>query len=207
MHRRHFPRPRQVGVCVLLAFGLGCWTSIGANGQAIDRLAFLQLLRDDGFAALEQRLEADENGYQSFSSADPELEPKLNAWVDARPDSEAPRMARAVFYHHLAWITRGSGYARETRRERFAVMHHYPNLATTDLEAVIENNPRFGLAYGHLITIALARGDHAATDMLVRMGLEADPSSSECAIGISTAWCRGGVAGRAWRSSRTLLRR
>ena len=104
-------RLARFGALVLLSLCLNLWSQVGAShaGTPPDRREFLQLLRQDRFDDLEVRLKqylddyqggniSDhivEQAYQSFASADPDLEPKLNAWIAARPDSHSARMARA----------------------------------------------------------------------------------------------------------------
>lgn len=185
---------RKLAVFVLLGIYLGLWshsTVADPGAAAPDRLELLRLLRQSNFDELDVQLKqyrddyqagniSDhivEQAYQSFASADPDLEPKLNEWIATRPDSHSARMARALFYQKLGLISRGYALSRKTPDERFAAMRDYLDLAGSDFSAALELNPRLSIAYGSLILIAMMRGDDAASDSLVRKGLEADSRS------------------------------
>ncbi len=156
-----------------------------------DRLQILDLLRDRKFDRLERQLDAYLERYQagktgdgvivaaydSFASADPDLEPLLNAWAAKRPQSSAARMARATYMRNLAWIFRGASFSSRTPQVRLDSMERYMERARVDLRAVILLNRRQPLAYAALINIGMAMGDSASTDFLVRMGLKASPRS------------------------------
>ena len=55
-----------------------------------------------------------ENAFAAFASADPGLQPKLNAWIERSPQSFAARLARSVYYLHLGRIALGHGQQRKT---------------------------------------------------------------------------------------------
>ncbi len=175
-----------------MAAALGLLVAVPAHAAGgPDRLQILDLLRDRQFDRLERQLDgylaryeagetSDEvvrSAYKSFASADPDLEPLLNAWIAKQPQSTAARMARASYYLSLAWVLRGSAWTQNTARVRIDAMERYMDLARTDLRAVILLNPRQSIAYAALINIGMAMFDEASTDFLVRMGLKASPRS------------------------------
>jgi hypothetical protein len=59
---------------------------------------------------------------EAFESAERELEPQLNEWVSATPDSFAPYVARGAYRFAVAMAGRGFDYARNTAKESFAAM-------------------------------------------------------------------------------------
>ncbi len=182
-----------LGVIVVVGLGAGMWSLTGAAGASPppDRLELLRLLQERKFDQLEIHLKGYrddyragktsdrvlERAYHSFSSANPELEPHLDAWIATWPDSYSARMARAFYFRHLGFVFRGSALARRTPDERFVAMRAYFARASADLAAAAAIDPRLGLTYGFLIHIAMVLGDEAETDLLVRKGLEADPRS------------------------------
>ncbi len=187
-------RSIRFGALVLIGLCTSTWGHAGAAHAATppDRLAILQLLRQDRFDELEARLkrytdryragrtsdEFVEQAYRAFASADPAVEQKLDAWTAARPKSPAARMARALFYLNLATVSRGQALARNTPKVRFRDMRDYTGKSAADLKAVLERDPQFGIAYATLIQIAMMIGHHRAADAVNNKGLEMDPRST-----------------------------
>ena len=182
-----------LGAIAVVGLGAGTLSLIGAAraGPPPDRLELLRLLQERNFDRLEIHLKGYRDdtraakisdrvlaqAYHSFASANPELEPDLEAWIAASPESYAARMARAFYFRHLGFVSRGAASARRTPNERFVAMRAYFARASADLAAAAAIDPRLGLTYGSLIHIAMVRGDEAETDLLVRKGLAADPRS------------------------------
>ena len=92
-----------LGAIVVVGLGAGMWSPIGAARADPPpvRLELLRLLQERNFDQLEIHLKGYqddyragnisdqvlEQAYYSFASADPELEPDLDAWIAAWPDS------------------------------------------------------------------------------------------------------------------------
>ena len=196
-----------LGVLMMLA---ACG-SIEAAAPQPDALALARLLKDGQFATLEativdyqKRFEADHQtewvtvaASDAFANSDPELEPRLNEWVAAMPDSYAAPLARGAFYDHLAWLSRGSGYAGRTDQRRFAEMERFFALAQPDLKRALDRNPNLIAAYETLAEIAKATGDGEDAKRILNAGLAIAPESgtlhAEFLGGLQPKW--GGQPG------------
>lgn len=179
----------------------GLFTGLAFLGLAIPALAddlpvplsLAQMLRNGNYPALDNTLaryqRAYESGrvqervlsvaYQAFESADPELEKGFAAWIARFPRSYSARLARAHYYTHLGWITRGARFSKDTSNQRFEGMKDYFSKAVADLKAVLKLKPRHSLAYRLFMGIAMAAGSTRTIDALEQRGLAADPNSME----------------------------
>lgn len=115
------------------------------------------------------------NAYLAFSSADPGLAKKLDAWIDVQPEHYIPRVARGVYNAHLGWIARGTAYVQKTSYDRLALMVRHFEAATSDFDAALTRNPKISIAWQNLIEMAMARG-HPISELYNR-GIEEVPSS------------------------------
>ena len=84
---------------------------VGASGtdadgyplRTVDKRAVLRMLRARQFDALD-----------AFANIDPTLEPLLDAWAAAKPDSYMALAARGVHQEAVGWHRRGGRWACET---------------------------------------------------------------------------------------------
>ena len=172
---------------VLLVLG-----GAGASAaEAPDKLVLIERLRQRDFAALEARLGDLQSAYETgvtsdapldvafnaFRNTAPDLEPLLDAWVAAYPESGAARLARGVFHTTVGWHLRGARTAARTQDESFARMRAGFARAEVDLEAAIAHNARLAPAYDHLIGIHMARNQEGEVHRVFRHGIAANPGS------------------------------
>ena len=171
----------------LLVFG----TTAAAAAKVPDKLDLIETLRQGDFAALEDQLGALQSAYEASTTSDapldvafnafrntsPDLEPRLDAWVAANPDSGAARLARGVFHATVGWHLRGARTAARTQEESFARMRARFARSEADLEAAIARNPRLAAAYDHLIGIHMARNQESDVHRVFRNGIVANPAS------------------------------
>jgi tetratricopeptide (TPR) repeat protein len=144
----------------------------------VDGPALRSLLAHDRFAELsgyveefQREFEADASkelwpirAAESFASADPELMPKLDAWVSASPASFAPYLCRGVHWLELAYTRRGTRWARETPAENFKAMRAAAAKARVDLERSLQLSPQLVAALRQLIGLATVTSDRGLAD-------------------------------------------
>ncbi|MDJ0946349.1 MAG: tetratricopeptide repeat protein [Kiloniellales bacterium] len=177
-----------------------------------DKRVLIETLRQRDFAALEAQLGALLSAYEAGSTSDvpldvafsafgnsaPELEPHLDAWVAAHPESGAARLARGVFHSSVGWHLRGARTAARTRDESLARMRARFAQAEADLAAAIARNPRLAPAYDHLIGIHMARKRESDLHRVFRQGIAANPDSIEIRFAyyysLRPRWNRGSAA-------------
>ena len=179
-------------VLAALCLSLSTITPAASGAEITVKLLEIQsLLRKSNFDALEQRFEDLEQayaagkisdalidrGYTSFAAADPAFEALLVAWVDAKPKSHRPYIARAFFHRKLGWMFRGGRYASETSDERIRLMHDNFTIAQRSLASALRLQPNSGVAYATLINMQMAAGDQDVMNEYFRVGLKADPNS------------------------------
>lgn len=160
--------------------------------KAEDKAALLGHLRAREFGALEKIL----NGYldayaadtrneiqaadafDTFQENEAALEPRLDEWVNAFPKSYAARLARGAFHVDVGWEKRGTGWARDTLRERFNEMERYFKLARRELESSLKLHPFPVLSYKYLINMAKHQGDDTEARAWLNSALKLDPYTS-----------------------------
>ena len=154
-----------------------------ASAAAPDKLSIISLLQARDFSALDRLYDTANqgkgrrSGFQAFQHSDPTNEAHLSAWIDARPGSAIPLIARGSYYSHLGWLSRGGASRRDTHPAQFAAMHAYFAQAKTDFRAAIALSPEIDVTYGALMRLAMAQSDDTAFAELMRRGLEAAPLS------------------------------
>ena len=190
--------PRKVRTCLtaalFLALVAAVWTALSqpaAAKAARDRLSLLALLEaaeyerlDDYLVSLRTEYEHGEqsegeleNAVAAFASADPGLQPKLEAWIERRPQSFAAHLARGEYYRHLGRIGLQNGPLYPQAAEIPESSSGFFALARQDLQAAIQRQSRLGIGYAALIDIAMAENAGGEADRWFRLGIEADPGS------------------------------
>ena len=99
---------------------------------------------------------------EAFESAERELEPKLDAWVSATPDSFAPYLARGSHAFAVGFAARGSAYSSKTEQDNFAEMNAAFHTAFADYERALSKNPRVIRALRDEMRIAFVGSEHRA---------------------------------------------
>ena len=190
--------PPKVRTCLtaalFVALVAAAWTALSqpAAGKAAgDRLSLLALLDTGAYERLDAHLvglrrryergdisEAKlENAFAAFASADPGLQPKLDAWIERRPRSFAAHLARGEYYRHLGRIGLQNGPLYPQAGKIPESSSGFFALARQDIQAAVERYPRLGIAYAALINIAMAENKGEEADLWFRLGIEADPGS------------------------------
>ncbi len=135
-----------------------------------DKRVSLRLLRERKFDALDAwmndlqaRFESDwHNEYwpidalEAFGNPDPSLNPLLDEWVAAKPDSYMALAARGIHRASLSWYARGGKWTCETPRENFRKMGEEHAVAFPDLDDAVSMHPALLAAQRALIQIAMA---------------------------------------------------
>jgi tetratricopeptide (TPR) repeat protein len=133
--------------------------------RTADRTALLHLLRLGMFEELEKYsveyqkdFEADPrkeywpiDAFESFDNADPSLGPLLDEWVEKRPASWAPWLARGSYRAALGWFHRGEKKSLETSWGQSAAMRREFEAARSDLRKALELEPKLIAAHRQLI--------------------------------------------------------
>lgn len=140
--------------------------------KTVDKRAVLRLLRARQFDALDAWLvdlqtqfEADYHkeywpldALDAFGNVDPALEPLLDAWVAAKPNSYMALAARGIHQESVGWFKRGSRWACETPPENFEAMREAHVAAFPDLDEALSRHPGLIAAHRALIKVATANG-------------------------------------------------
>jgi len=115
--------------------------------------------------------------YEIFDTTLPEYETLLNDWVAHSPTHFAPYLARAEYYHHKGWESRGYKYASKTSKQQFSGMHSHFQKAMQDIDAALAITPRLLSAHILRISIYNADGGDDQKDMAFEKALHYFPSS------------------------------
>jgi tetratricopeptide (TPR) repeat protein len=117
--------------------------------------------------------------FQTFATTDPGLQSSLDAWVQARPDSYVPWLARGIYHWHRGWAARAHAWGAKTPQQRFGGMARNFALAELDIKSAIQRNRRLSVAYALQIDIHMAMGRLAGMKWAQRRGLTVVPTSRE----------------------------
>jgi len=145
----------------------------GADGYpqaTADKRVPLRLLRARKFDSLEAWLndlqaqfEADwhkeywpMDALDAFGNPDPSLNPLLDEWVAAKPDSYMALAARGIHRAALGWYARGAKWACETPPGNFRRMAEQHAIAFPDLDDALAMHPGLLAVHRALIWIASA---------------------------------------------------
>src|SRR5262245_64293942 len=153
----------------------------GYPRRTTDKRAVLRLLRARQFDALESWLvdlqtqfEADHrkehwpiDALDAFGNVDPALEPLLDAWVAAKPQSYMALAARGIHQESVGWYKRGARWACETPPENFERMRESHVTAFPDLDEALRRHP--ALVAGHRALIRIATANSAPFELKRRL--------------------------------------
>lgn len=157
-----------------------------------DRLGMVRLLRQGAIGELERRLtefqsnfesgrgsewDADDH-FEAFETSDPEIEWRLDEWMNQLPDSYAAPMARALYLKHRAAMMAQYLYPNEASGRTAQQVAQLQEAAVADLMRAIKRNPKLSIAYAAWMNIALDRGDGATVERVYAAGIAEIPNSS-----------------------------
>ncbi len=139
----------------------------GYPKEVVDKIGILALLRNREYAKLTEYIESFQNEFEadfkkeywphqaieSFSTADPRIEPLLDEWVERHPESFAPWAARGTHLNEVGWEYRGGAFANTTSEEQFNKMREYHQRALTDFKKALELRPKAINVYQNMMVI------------------------------------------------------
>jgi tetratricopeptide (TPR) repeat protein len=112
----------------------------------------------------------------AFESAEPDLAPALDAWVQATPQSFAPYLARGSHRLDAGYAARGGAFAKETDATNFAAMRQQFALARADFQRALELSPRLVVAFRQLIRISFIGSSRADVDTYAHQAFAVCPA-------------------------------
>jgi tetratricopeptide (TPR) repeat protein len=112
----------------------------------------------------------------AFDSAEPELAPLLDAWVEATPNSFAPYLARGTYLSSVGYDLRGGRFASETPESAFAAMRKAMHKSGVDLKRAIEICPKLVAGFREMIALAQAMGSDELAQASVAEALKVCPT-------------------------------
>lgn len=112
----------------------------------------------------------------AFSSAEPELLPKLEAWARATPGSFAPYLALGSHLSARAHAERGTQFAKETPLQDFVLMHSTAKLALGHLSDALAKRPKLMAAQRARISLGLITSQHAVMNDALAGALRTCPT-------------------------------
>ncbi len=170
----------------------------GADGQDadgyptryVDRAALRSLLWHKRYADLTRYLEEFQAAFEAdprreywpadaadaFESAEPDLLPALDAWVEATPGSFAPYLARGNHWVKVAYARRGTEWARDTAPEHLVAMEEAMERGMADFDRAIALRPRLVAARRGKIWALMSRGAGPEMRQAVNDALAACPT-------------------------------
>jgi tetratricopeptide (TPR) repeat protein len=149
--------------------------SDGYPRQVVDRLGLRTLLHHRRYADLTRYFEQYQAAFEkdprkeywpidassTFSSAEPELRKRLDAWVAHSPRSFAPYLARGAHLVSTGYAQRGAKWASKTAREDLGAMGKTMVAALADLDRALKLKPRLIAAMRLKISALLPIGRRA----------------------------------------------
>lgn len=143
---------------VILAFTLLNSTAVVAAKNANEEIdmRILSLIKAQDFNKLETTLNEIEKGYEedyrkerqvdlafdSFYRARADLDPLLNNWIKAKPNSYVAYMARGVYYTQNGWAKRGTRYFDEMSKKQIDGMAYFFQKAMKDFDKALSLNKK-----------------------------------------------------------------
>lgn len=147
------PLPVPTDLPMLRRPGLGRY---GYPSDAVDEVGLRVLLDAGEFARLtryieqiQTEFEADfrkeewiTQAFDAFSTADPKVGERIEAWAKATPDSFAPFLARAEQRVATGWYYRGGKFVGETEKARLDKFREILATAEPDVQAALARRPK-----------------------------------------------------------------
>lgn len=175
---------------VLLTILLFPQITISGSIEYPDKFLLLEILNKGNYEAADAIFSSYQKDYEAgekediisfvfatFANSSPDLEKRLNSWVDKVPKSYAAKLARGIYYWNLANLSRGERYIQDTRKEQIQGMRSYFHKSRKDLLAALKINPKLTAAYSYLMSIEMRQGDRRSIDALLERALKVDPAS------------------------------
>jgi tetratricopeptide (TPR) repeat protein len=126
----------------------------------------------------EQDFRNEENvvsAFEVFFVANRSYEQMINAWIEQFPNSFAPYIARAEYYHACGWHARGHAWASETTDKQFQEMERYFSLALQDIKTALQQNPKIDVCYSIMINIAMTVGNDVLKKNALAASIQHNP--------------------------------
>ena len=177
---------------LVLSLVLVMFISDGFAGPEFpDRISILQLFENRQFDKLEELIQSyqqnyEENGgderlvvfvLETIANSNPEYEVYLDDWINSNPESYIPYLARAYYYHGVAWSWRGQRSHEKTSEARNGKMTDYLGLAAADISRVIEFKPKITAADALAIKVLMVIGSDSYMQQTLQEALEISPDS------------------------------
>ncbi|HVW25678.1 MAG TPA: tetratricopeptide repeat protein [Polyangiaceae bacterium] len=142
----------------------------GYPRDAVDKLGLLALLgagRYETLTAYLEQLEHDSesdfhkeiwvaDAFESFATADPNVDTAIEDWVSASPGSFAPLLSRATHRISLAWYYRGHEFLNKTDGDRKAKFDEIMRTVDPDIELALQLEPK--LVYARQLRLEIDGG-------------------------------------------------
>ena len=162
-----------------------------ARTELPDQLELLEQLRARDFDSLSQTLSHYQRGFESaelaeagveaaflaFASSEPELQNRLDDWVQAAPTDYRARAARGIYHWNLGLLSRGSRRPDTHLQQRQSEMRTRFELAMLDLGMAVSDRPEFGLGYALLIHMITELGSRADVEATFELAMQHAPTS------------------------------
>jgi tetratricopeptide (TPR) repeat protein len=172
-----------------IAWSTAAWA--GYPQDAADKKYIIQLLKSERFAELEKLFSDMQRGYEkgevselavtnaflSFANSDPEIEAYLSKWAAKFPDSFAVYQASGDYHQGLAWMARGSAWAKDTSKAQVSAMASHLKTAYQAYVHAIKLREKLIPAYVGLIRIGNGFGQKDLVQKVVERGLRQAPAS------------------------------
>ena len=118
-----------------------------------------------------------ELAYEYLAFSDPDYETRFDAWIQARPGTYIPYLARATYYYNLAH-TKSASYQKDDSSEKIAAdIEHTRGKAIADAKKALQIRSNLTLAYSLLVAIADLQNDPKLRQKYLNEALELNPSS------------------------------
>ena len=117
------------------------------------------------------------DAFRGFYPTDEDLAVRYDAWVTAYPKSYVARLARGIYYKKVGLLARGEKYISETSQSQIDKMDDAMSMASRDLGASVELNPKPFLSYLHTMDIGRQYISNERLRKVFDRGAELDPNS------------------------------
>jgi tetratricopeptide (TPR) repeat protein len=154
-----------------------------------DATVLLALLQQKRFVDLDAAMDAYQDAFEAdfrkeswprlaidaFAVPDLRVQPWIDAWIEASPESFGAWAARASWHDAMAWELRGDRYSNKTMESQFAAMHVQHAEAIADYERALSLRPKLVAALQGMMWIARTAGDDAQMNALFERALKICP--------------------------------